>query len=381
MFKPGTTTPPGSGSTGSGSTGSGSTGSGSTGSGSTGSGSTGSGSTGSGSNPSCSSILNDVLRNEDAARDATAQSIKEDQQYIYDQAKIFAAPAIAQVNVNTKIINELRKQYDDLLQQMTDQQNAATNARIEKLQIDASNNSAAAMATANFLRNQINDYEKSIETTQTELDSIKLQLEIQEAVDRQAKEGDIRYDELNNGINREISNKIGGYTPQNTLQKTMRDICDNVISSIGDTTKVLTDKMGNFVGPDGLLSKFNGFTNDNSLYNSIDKIDSNVLEQDSILKNILYTLKYYSENKNKVDASGNEIKPIPYEENSLLHIDTNHFCFSDYDDKLGAPLCCGQTGVLDESTLNDQCGPYAKYCVKVKNKSHGFCSPIKPQLT
>ena len=60
---------------------------------------------------------------------------------------------------------------------------------------------------------------------------------------------------------------------------------------------------------------------------------------------------------------------------------TNHFCFSDYEDKLGAPLCCGQEGVLDEYNLKDQCGQFAKYCVKVKNKSHGFCSSIKPQLT
>jgi hypothetical protein len=363
-------------------TGSGSSGSGSSGSGSTRSGSTGSGSTGSGSNPSCSSILNDVLQNEKDTRDATAQYIKEEQEYIYDQAKIFSAPAIAQLNVNTGIINSLRKEYDDLFKKMTQEQNEANNARIQQLQLDASKNSYDLLKNTELLKSQINDYEKSIETKQTKLDSIKRQLEIQEAIDNQEKKDDIKYDELHNSINNEITHKIGGYTPQNTLQKTMRDICDNVISSIGDTTKVLTDKMGNFVGPDGLLSKFNGFTNDNSLYNSIDKIDSNVTEQDIILKNILYTLKYYTEIDDKVDTSNNSYnnpdKPIPYQANSLLQIDTNRYCVSDYDAKLGDPLCCGRTGVLSENNKKDKCGPSAKWCVKVENKQHGFCSPNKP---
>jgi hypothetical protein len=205
-------------------TGSGSSGSGSSGSGSTRSGSTGSGSTGSGSNPSCSSILNDVLQNEKDTRDATAQYIKEEQEYIYDQAKIFSAPAIAQLNVNTGIINSLRKEYDDLFKKMTQEQNEANNARIQQLQLDASKNSYDLLKNTELLKSQINDYEKSIETKQTKLDSIKRQLEIQEAIDNQEKKDDIKYDELHNSINNEITHKIGGYTPQNTLQKTMRDI-------------------------------------------------------------------------------------------------------------------------------------------------------------
>jgi hypothetical protein len=31
--------------------------------------------------------------------------------------------------------------------------------------------------------------------------------------------------------------------------------------------------------------------------------------------------------------------------------------------------------------LNDQCGPYAQWCVKAKNKMHGYCSSNKPTIT
>ena len=333
-----------------------------------------------GSDSSCSAILSGVLAEEKASRDATNKAMQEEQEYIYNQARILSAPAISQVGVDTGMIKSLKKEYDELLKLMTDEQNAANAARILQLQTDASNNSAASAATAASLKSQISGYELSIETKQNQLNEIQRNLDVQAAVEKQAEEDAAKYELLNDGINKEISQKIGGYTPENTLQKTMRDICDNVISSIGDTTKVLTDNMGNFVGPDGLLSKFNGFTNDNTLYSSIDKIESNVTEQDNILKNILYTLKYYTENKDKVDASGNEIKPTPYEADSLLHVDTNHFCTSDYDDKLGAPLCCGLTGVLKKEYLGDQCGPYAKYCVQEPRKSHGFCSSRKPTI-
>ena len=336
---------------------------------------------GSGSDSSCSALIADTLKYEKESLDAKSQAMAVEEDYIYNQARILSAPSISQLNVGTGIINELTQETDGLKKQITDERDAANNAEILQLRIDASNNDATNATTKAILEQTISELQTSINTNTSQLEQHDRDAKIREAVERTEKDWNAKYTSLNDGINTQISQKIGGYTPQYTLQQTMRDICDNVISSIGDTTKVLTDKMGNFVGPDGLLSKFNGFTNDNTLYSSIDKIDTNVTEQDIILKNILNTLKYYTENKNNVDDSGNVIKPIPYEADSLIHIDTNHFCFSDYDDKLGAPLCCGQTGVLDDKTLNDQCGPYAKYCVKAKNKMHGFCSSNKPTIT
>ena len=343
---------------------------------------TGSGTgSGSGSDSSCSALIADTLKYEKESLDAKSQAMAVEEDYIYNQARILSAPSISQLNVGTGIINELTQETDGLKKQITDERDAANNAEILQLRIDASNNDATNATTKAILEQTISELQTSINTNTSQLEQHDRDAKIREAVERTEKDWNAKYTSLNDGINTQISQKIGGYTPQHTLQQTMRDICDNVISSIGDTTKVLTDKMGNFVGPDGLLSKFNGFTNDNTLYSSIDKIDTNVTEQDIILKNILNTLKYYTENKNNVDDSGNVIKPIPYEADSLIHIDTRHYCTSDYDDKLGAPLCCGLTGVLKKEYLGDQCGPYAKYCVQEPRKSHGFCSSNKPTIT
>ena len=326
--------------------------------------------------PTCSDILKESMQQELDKRKADGEAFDETQQYIYEQAKILTDPYISQVNSDTGIINKIKADYDALLQKKINDKKQADADKIFKLQKKIEDAAKEAAAKSAKLASQIPSYKANKEITQKELEEIQRNAKIQEALDKQVKEYDIKYNSLKNGIGKQISKNIGNYTPQYTLEQTIRDICDNVISNIGNTTKVLTDKMGNFVGPDGLLSKFNGFTNDNSLYNSIDKIDSVVSKKDDMLNEIYYTLTNYNEQKNKLDASNNQVKP--YEDDTILKIPTNRYCVSDYDDKLGDPLCCGRTGVVSEYNERDQCGPTAKWCVKVENKQHGFCSPNKP---
>ena len=329
--------------------------------------------------PSCNDILKEQMQQNKNKQDENDQAIDDEQQYMYDQAKLLSAPSIAQVNVDKGIINELQATYAALFKKKKDDKKAADNAIIFQLQKDADAAAAKSAETVASLASKIPSYKANIEMTQSQLDEIQRKADIQAAVNNKAFAGLEKYNALKkDGMNTQISQKIGEYTPEHTLEQTMRDICDNVISSIGDTTKVLTDNMGNFVGPDGLLSKFNGFTNDNTLYSSIDKIDTHTTEKENMLNKIFYTLTKYNENKNKLDASKNSVKIEPYDADTILNISKHRYCTSNYEDKLGQNLCCGLTGVLSEYNQNDQCGPGAKWCVKAPNKSHGFCSSNKP---
>jgi hypothetical protein len=328
--------------------------------------------------PTCSDILKEQMQENQNKKDANAEDIKNNQRHIYEEAKTISNPYIYQLNEDTRTINGLQVAYDNLFKKKSDDRDAAKKATIIQLKKNAAKKAAETAATESALAARIPNLIETKDTTASQLYDLQRIDYIQEAVDQTEQEWNDKYGLLQNGIGTQISQKIGGYTPQHTLQQTMRDICDNVISSIGDTTKVLTDKMGNFVGPDGLLSKFNGFTNDNTLYSSIDKIDTYVNKKDNIIDEIFYTLTNYNENKNKLDASKNSVKLIPYDADTILNINRKIYCTSNYDDKLGQKLCCGLPGVLSEYNQTDQCGPKAKWCVKAPNKSHGFCSSNKP---
>jgi hypothetical protein len=210
------------------------------------------------------------------------------------------------------------------------------------------------------------------------------------------------YSDINN-----INNKLGSqYNDQYTIYNSMNDLSNNFISridnnigdlnninmnaellntktnddygiinnmnstllSLKDNTSTLTDKMGNFIGPNptNVFSTLGPYTNDDTIYKSIDNLKTNMSNKDTMIKKILNKLNFLNyDSYSPIKAPQN----VPINDEDIDDL----YCTSNYGQKKGVQLCCGQTDVINEENILDQCTKTRPYCRRIDKHSYGIC--------
>jgi hypothetical protein len=352
-------------------------------------------------------------------------------------ARIITDPLQEQINIDEDIINELQIRYDNYVKLIS----ADEIQKLENELEDMSSNYYTEInrmrdETATLLE-QAKKALVEKEAARDALQRSEQEQAIQAAINAQITYDSEKYDSAQNNINSQILQNIGNYTPSNTLYNnvnsiddklgseynesntlynSVNDLSNNVISrldsntgnlntiktnttlltsktndnsgvlnsmnntllSLKDNSSTLTDKMGNFVGPnpENLFSKLGPYTNENTLYKTIDELDTNMKRNDSILQNILYTLSFlkYDSSYSPVDTIIDTSYDLSINDDDIDDL----YCTSSYGDKDGVPLCCGRTGVVNgENNLYDQCTSVRPYCKQVGTTQHGICQ-LKP---
>ena len=343
------------------------------------------------------------------------------------QVDIIKAPFNQQINIDNNIIDELKtikNEYEDYMNntRITNLQ-TYLNKRKSNQERDINTQIADQLQAEQDIRDANEDtsnYNESVrnsiqqqKTEQARGDQMKTNndnyLSRKNNIDNQLLEniGDYTYSNTLYSDMNNINNKLGSqYNDQYTLYNSMNNLSNNFISridnnighlnninmnaellntktnddygiinnmnstllSLKDNTSTLTDKMGNFIGPNptNLFSTLGPYTNDNTIYKSIDNLNINMSNKDTMIKKIINKLKFLNyDSYSPIKAPQN----VPINDEDIDDL----YCTSNYGQKKGVQLCCGQTDVIDEENILDQCTKTRPYCRRVDKHSYGIC--------